>query len=80
MASIASTQLFFGLYLASNNINTSHKAVITSTIILKEKFFPVMKGKNIELETMKAKKGTAKIPAKSKYLIKFRLLFIKSIC
>jgi len=63
IASMASTQLFLGLYLASNNNKTSHKAVIISTIIRKEKFFPVIKGKNIELETIKAKNGTAKIPA-----------------
>ncbi len=40
---------------------------IISTIILKAKFLPVIKGKNIELETISGTNGIKKIPVIIEY-------------
>jgi len=46
----------------------AHKTKIISTIILNPKFFPVMKGKSVDLETKKARNGRTKIPKRIAFL------------
>src|SRR3989339_1121620 len=55
------TKEFLGLYLAFNKARIAHKPTIISTRILNVKAFPVIKGKNVLLKTIKGIKGTKKI-------------------
>ena len=66
---------FVNLYDASRHANIAHTAKITSTIMRNKKFFPVIKGKNIDVETTSGIKGIAKIPT-SNTVRKIRFKFI----
>lgn len=63
----------FGRYSLSRKARMTHKAKIISTMILKAKFFPVIKGKSKDGETIKEMNGRAKRPIRTEYL---RILFV----
>ena len=75
-ATATASQENVGRYDGTLSARMSHEAKRISTRILKTKFFPVIKGKNIELATIKEIKGTKNMPPMSIYL-KLRLIFIR---
>lgn len=64
---------FLGLYLLSKSIKISQREKIISVRMRREKFLPVIKGKNKDSVTIKTKRGTSEMPPKIKYLMIFTL-------
>ena len=62
VAKLPNTQENLGRCCGSYNARIIHAAKITSTIILKAKFLPVINGKKSELEIKSAMNGIKKIP------------------
>ena len=65
----------FGRYVLSNNAKIAQPPRSSSVNMRNTKFFPVIKGKNIFPDIIRAINGIIKIPANKKYL---NILFILS--
>src|ERR1700683_4686803 len=68
-------QLRFGRYCGLINASASHAHVITSPMMRKVKFLPVMYGKKSEVETVRGTNGSAKTPTRTTH----RSIFSESV-